>query len=45
MQTYAFVEESFNLQGILGNVNKRDTSSLDCKQKHMLKKGAPPNKT
>ena len=26
-------------------MNKRDTSSLDCKHKHMLKNGAPPDKS
>ena len=36
-------EESFNLQGILDDINEQDTSFLDCKHKHMMKSGAPPD--
>ena len=31
------------IQGIINNVNERDSSSLDCKHKHMLENGAPPD--
>ena len=34
-----FEQESFYLQGIFSCVNERDTSSLDCKHKHMLENG------
>ena len=40
---YIFVQESFYLQGILDDINKQDTSFLDCKHKHMMKSGAPPD--
>ena len=32
------------LQGILNDINEQDTSFLDCKHKHMMKSGAPPDK-
>ena len=32
------------LQGILNDVNVKDTSFLDCKHKHVMKCGAPPDK-
>ena len=32
------------IQGIINNINERDSSSLDCKHKHMLENGAPPDK-
>ena len=32
------------LQGILNDINKQDTSFLDCNHKHMMKSGAPPDK-
>ena len=33
-----FAQASFYLQGIFCNLNERETSSLDCKHKHMLQK-------
>ena len=39
-----FTQECFYLQGILNDINEHDTSFLDCKQKHMIKSGAPPDK-
>ena len=39
-----FAQESFYLQGILNEMNEQDTSFLDCKHKHMMKCGAPPDK-
>ena len=41
---HAFAQECFHLQGIFSYINKRDTSTPVCKYKHMLKRGAPPNK-
>ena len=41
---YIFSQESFYLQGILNDINEQDTSLLDCKHKHMMKSGAPPDK-
>ena len=41
---FIFTQESFYQQGILNDINKQDTSFLDCKQKHMMKRGAPPDK-
>ena len=41
---YIFLQESFYLQGILDDTNEQDTSFLDCKHKHMMKSGAPPDK-
>ena len=41
---YIFAPKSFYLQGILDNINEHDTSFLDCKHKHMMKSGAPPDK-
>ena len=38
-----FAQECFYLQGIFSYMNERDTS-FDCKYKHMLEKGAPPDK-
>ena len=29
---------------MLDDINEQDTSSLDCKHKHMMKSGAPPDK-
>ena len=40
----SFAQESFYLQDILNNINEQDTSFLDCKHKHMMKRGAPPDK-
>ena len=39
-----FYTKSFYLQGVLNDINNADTSFLDCKHKHMMKNGAPPNK-
>ena len=39
-----FAQESFYLQGILDDIIEQDTSFLDCKHKHMMKSGAPPDK-
>ena len=44
MRKYIFAQESFYLQGILNDINEQDTSFLDCKHKHMMKYGAPPDK-
>ena len=41
---YIFTQEIFNLQGILNDINEQDISFLDCKHKHMMKRGAPPDK-
>ena len=38
---YIFTQESFYLQGILGDITEQDTSFLDCKHKHMMKKQSP----
>ena len=35
---------SFYLQGILDDKNEQDPSFVDCKHKHMMKSGAPPDK-
>ena len=44
MRKYILAQESFCLQGILNDINEQDTSFLDCKHKHMMKCGAPPDK-
>ena len=41
---YIFTKESFYLQGRLNDIKEQDTSFLDCKHKHMMKSGAPPDK-
>ena len=41
---YIFTQESFYLPDILNDINQQDTSFLDCKHKHMMKSGAPPDK-
>ena len=41
---YILAQETFYLQGILDDINEQDTSFLDCKHKHMMKSGAPPDK-
>ena len=41
---YIFAQESFYLEGILDAINEQDASFLDCKHKHMMKSGAPPDK-
>ena len=39
-----FCTRKFYLPGILDDINEEDTSFLDCKHKHMMKSGAPPDK-
>ena len=34
----------FYLEGILNDINEQDTSFVDCKYKHMMQSGAPPDK-
>ena len=41
---YSFAQESFYQQGIHNDISEHDTSFLDCKHKHMMKCGAPPDK-
>ena len=41
---YIFEQESLYLQGILDDINEQNTSFVDCKHKHMMKSGAPPDK-
>ena len=41
---YIFAHINFYLQSILDKINEQDTSFLDCKHKHMMKSGAPPDK-
>ena len=41
---YTFPQESFYLQGILNDINEQDTFFINCKHKHMMKSGAPPDK-
>ena len=41
---YILAQESLYLQGILDDINEQDTSFPDCKHKHMMKSGAPPDK-
>ena len=41
---YIFTQEVSCLQGILDDINEQDTSFLGCKHKHMMKRGAPPEK-
>ena len=41
---YIFTQESFYPQGILYDINEQESSFLDCKHKHMMKSGAPPDK-
>ena len=38
-----FCTRSFHLQGILDDIKEQDTSFLDCKHKHMMESGAPPD--
>ena len=44
MENIFLHKKSFYLQGILDDINEQDTSFLECKYKHMMKSGAPPNK-
>ena len=41
---YTFTQESFYLQGTHNDTNEQDTSFPDCKHKHMMKSGIPPDK-
>ena len=41
---YIFTQKSFYLQGVLDDINEQATSFLECKHKHMMKSGAPPDK-
>ena len=41
---YIFGQKSFYLQGILDDITEQDLSFVDCKHKHMMKSGAPPDK-
>ena len=41
---YIFAQESFYLRVIRNDINEEDTSFFDCKHKHMMKSGAPPEK-
>ena len=41
---YIFTQKSFYLQGKLNDINEQNTFFLDCKHKHMMKSGAPPDK-
>ena len=43
-EEFISAQESFYLQSILNDINEQDTSFLDCKHKHMMKSGAPPDK-
>ena len=43
-EKYIFAQKSVYLQGLLNDINEQDTSFLDCKHKHMMKCGAPPDK-
>ena len=44
MRKYIFALECFYLQGILNDINEQHTSFLECKHKHMMTSGAPPDK-
>ena len=41
---YILTQASFYLHGIFNDITEQDTSLLDCKHKHMMKSGAPPDK-
>ena len=46
-EKYIFAQESFYLQGINDindDINEQETSFLDCKHKHMMESGSPPDK-
>ena len=43
-EKYIFTQESFYLHGTFNDITEQDTSLLDCKHKHMMKSGAPPDK-
>ena len=44
MRKYISAQENFILKGILDHINEQNTSFLDCKNKHMMKSGAPHDK-
>ena len=44
MGKYIFTQASFYIQGVLNDINEQDKSFLDCKHKHMMKSGVPPDK-
>ena len=39
-----FEQENFYLRGILDDIDEQVTSFVDCKHKHMMKSGTPPDK-
>ena len=41
---YIFTQEIFYSQCILNYISEQDTYFLDCKHKHMMKTGAPPDR-
>ena len=41
---YTFTQERFYLQSIFSDISEQDASFLDCKHKHMMKSGAPPDR-
>ena len=43
MRKYIFAQESLYLQGLLDDIKEQNTSFVDCKHKHMMKRGAPPD--
>ena len=43
-EKFISAQESFYLQSILKDINEQDISFRDCKHKHMMKCGAPPDK-
>ena len=43
-EKYIFTQESFCLHGTFNDITEQDTTLLDCKHKHMMKSGAPPDK-
>ena len=38
---YIFTQETLYIHSIFNNITEQDTSLLDCKHKHMMKRGAP----
>ena len=43
MRKQISAQESFYLQDMPNDINAQDISFLDCKYKHMMKCGAPPD--
>ena len=39
-----FCAKKSYFQCLIDDINEQDTSFLDCKHKHMMKSGAPPDK-